>query len=147
MYLPAYTCPPAVRQALSTCCRENVFPNTRPHPSTTLVQLWHSGTHPSRHWDWLLWNSIKCSRLPLAPVSNISLDVLNLLKNISDGPWWKGNPRSRHLSVLIILFQISVERHKAASNRSFLYSLLMEAALKAIRNIMRKNNSCINSNM
>lgn len=70
--------------------------------------------------DWLLSNSIKSSRLPLFPVSSINFDVLNLLRNTSDVPWWKDNPCSLHLSAVIILFQISVERQKAASNSSLL---------------------------
>lgn len=72
--------------------------------------------------DWLLSNSIKSSRLPLFPVSSINFDVSNLLRNTSDVPWWKDNPCSLHLSAVIILFQISVERQMAASNSSLLCS-------------------------
>lgn len=83
--------------------------------------------------DWLLSNSIKSSRLPLFPVSSINFDVLNLLRNTSDVPWWKDNPCSLHLSAVIILFQISVERQMAPSNSSCC-ALLTEAALKEIQN-------------
>lgn len=72
--------------------------------------------------DWLLSNSIKSSRSPLFSVSSINFDVLNLLRNTSDVPRWKDNPCSLHLSAVIISFQISVERQKAASNSSLLCS-------------------------
>lgn len=72
--------------------------------------------------DWLVSDSIKSPHSPLFPVSSINFDVLNLLKNISDVPWWKDNPCSLHLSAVIILFRISVERQKTSSNSSLPFS-------------------------